>query len=110
MNMKFYSLIKLWIHTHYEYYEDGIVNRSVMYTNYKTYCKEQQNGNGDLMEKGIFDWIINKLLMSKTYAKTSIRRLGKRNLYGIRVKDSIPHLPPTSQTTTTTTIKRLGRY
>ncbi|XP_066985270.1 uncharacterized protein [Macrobrachium rosenbergii] len=90
------SQAKLWVKTHYERHEDGVVAKSVMYKHYEDYCREQGR---NIMETSIFGRVVKSV-----FPDVTIRRLGGRDnlkyyYCGIQAKESSPHAIDNATTT-----------
>ncbi|KAK7071793.1 hypothetical protein SK128_025466 [Halocaridina rubra] len=90
------SQAKLWVKTHYERHEDGVVAKSVMYKHYEDYCREQGR---NIMETSIFGRVVKSV-----FPDVTIRRLGGRDnlkyyYCGIQAKESSPFAIDNATTT-----------
>ncbi|XP_042243627.1 uncharacterized protein LOC121880483 [Homarus americanus] len=90
------SQAKLWVKTHYERHEDGVVAKSVMYKHYEDYCRDQGR---NIMETSIFGRVVKSV-----FPDVTIRRLGGRDnlkyyYCGIQAKESSPHVIDNATTT-----------
>lgn len=90
------SQAKLWVKTHYERHEDGVVAKSVMYKHYEDYCREQGR---NIMETSIFGRVVKSV-----FPDVTIRRLGGRDnlkyyYCGIQAKETSPYAIDNATTT-----------
>lgn len=90
------SQAKLWVKTHYERHEDGVVAKSVMYKHYEDFCRDQGR---NIMETSIFGRVVKSV-----FPDVTIRRLGGRDnlkyyYCGIQAKDTSPHAIDNATTT-----------
>ncbi|XP_068242399.1 uncharacterized protein [Palaemon carinicauda] len=90
------SQAKLWVRTHYERHEDGVVAKSVMYKHYEDYCRELGR---NIMETSIFGRVVKSV-----FPDVTIRRLGGRDnlkyyYCGIQAKENSPHAIDNATTT-----------
>ena len=90
------SQAKIWVRTHYERHEDGVVAKSAMYKHYEDYCREQSRS---IMETSIFGRVVKSV-----FPDVTIRRLGGRDnlkyyYCGIHAKESSPYAIDNSTTT-----------
>lgn len=90
------SQAKLWVKTHYERHEDGVVAKSVMYKHYEDFCRDQGR---NIMETSIFGRVVKSV-----FPDVTIRRLGGRDnlkyyYCGIQAKESSPHAIDNATTT-----------
>nr|XP_027233611.1 uncharacterized protein LOC113825036 [Penaeus vannamei] len=98
------SQAKLWVKSHYERHEDGVVAKSVMYKHYEDYCREQGR---NIMETSIFGRVVKSV-----FPDVTIRRLGGRDnlkyyYCGIQAKETSPYA--IDNTTTTRPKRRLRK-